>query len=302
MKFLIIQFTFCSILGMHIAQAEAWVRGAATVLEASGGVKIDISASGTTYESFDQPIYFPGIFSSDAEPGGSVLIHTSNGINLLFQGEGVFSVERFEGLFGNDPDGGGELVEAQSRMILNLRRGELLIDSRTLTGDSRFIVETPFGRISSVKAVLQIQIEYDYRSSIYDFTISCAEGNVRLRDLRKEVYSIYAGQRISGAGSFSAPAIEVAAQTDEIREKFERFFETLDGLDLEKIDRVKLRARMQGLAEGVDVTASNFSNPQEKSPEDARWPRIIEYAPQAEAITPFRGEVRPPSDYQADIF
>lgn len=290
-------------LGIQVLSAEAWVRGSAVVVEASGGVEVRVPAEGKTFDRFEQPTYFSGIFSSRAQAGGSALFHTSNGMTLAFRGEGHFSVERFEGLFGlrdgEDDDGP---AQTRSRMILNLRRGELLMDSRSLTADSKFVVETPFGRISSVKAVLLIHIDFDYRSDIYDFTISCTEGTIRLTDLSGQSYSIYAGQRIAGAGSYAAPAVEVGDQTEQIREKFERFFERLDGLDINKIDQAKLRAHTQALPDLVDEANTSFRLSNERPTADRKRPRVIEFAPQTEAVTPFRGEVKPPSDYQADIF
>lgn len=273
------------------------------VVEASGGVQVRVPAVGETYDKFEQPTYFSGIFSSHVQAGGSALFRTSNGMTLSFRGAGHFSVERFEGLFDlMDDDDQDQLAETRSRMILNLRRGELLVDSRSLTADSRFVIETPFGRISSVKAVLLVRIEFDYRSEIYDFTISCAEGTVRLRDLRGETYSIYAGQRIAGAGSYVAPAIEVGNQTEQIREKFELFFETLERPELAKIDESKLRAHTEALPDLEDRSTTSFRLSHERSTKEDKRPRVIEFAPRAERVTPFRGEVEPPSDFQADLF
>lgn len=290
-------------LSVRFVSAEAWVRGSAMVLEASGGVEVTVPAAGESYDAFEKPVYFPGIFSSRAQPNGSALMHTSNGMTLAFRGEGYFSVERFEGVFGiNEAEAQDQLKETRSRMILNLRRGELLIDSRSLTADSKFVVETPFGRISSMKAVLLIRIEFDYRSEIYDFTISCEEGTVRLSDLQGQSYSIYAGQRIAGAGSYSAPAVEVGDQTDRILEKFELFRKTLDGLDFDKIDQAQLRAHAKPLSDFEDVASTSFRLSNERPSTKTKRPRIIEFAPRAEAITPFRGEVKPPSDFQAELF
>lgn len=303
MKCLQIFLILASLLACRVASSEAWVRGSAVVVEASGGFEVRVPASGETYERFEHPTYFPGIFSSHAEADGSALIYTSNGMTLAFSGEGHFSVERFEGMFGVVGDEAQEgPAETRSRMILNLRRGELLVDSRSLTKDSKFVVETPFGRISVVKAVALIRIEFDYRSEIYDFTISCAEGVVRLRDLGGQSYSIYAGQRIAGAGSYVAPAIEVGDQTDQVREKFEWFFATLEGLDIQEIDQSKLRARTEALPNLEDTSTTSFRLMQQRTAKDAKRPRVIEFAPRAEAITPFRGEVKPPSDSQADLF
>ncbi|MGB0744723.1 MAG: hypothetical protein ACPGSB_09370 [Opitutales bacterium] len=290
------------LFGANFACADAWVRGAATVIEAEGEVRLDLPALGRSYESFDSPIYFSGLFSTHAESSGSILIHTSNGINLAFEGEGSFSVERLEGLLGNASGNSGELVETQSRIIMSLRRGGLFLDSRSLSEGSRFILETPFGRISIDDAVLHVRIEHDYRSGIYDFTISCAEGSVRLRDLTSKVYTIYAGQRISGAGSYVAPAIEVAQQTEQNRESIERFMGKLNGLDLEKVDLVQLREQTQRLTEHMPENSSVLTSLQGRPIEDSKRPRVIKFAPRPEAISPFRGEVKPPTSFQAELF
>ncbi|PXA03265.1 hypothetical protein DDZ13_12630 [Coraliomargarita sinensis] len=298
-KFVILLLVF----GVRPVAAEAWVRGSAMVVEASGEVQLTDTAAGKTYQDFGQATYFSGMFSSQAQADGSILIHTSNAMTLGFRGGGYFSVERFEGLYEAQSTGEREeLTEIRSRMILNLRRGELLIDSRSLTADSKFVVETPFGRISSVKAVLLVRIDFDYRSNIYDFTISCTEGTVRLSDKRGESYLIYAGQRISGAGSYLAPAIEVGEQTDQIREKFEQFLSRLDRMELDEMDQTKLWAHTKALADFSDVEVVVSPSNDGRPVEQARRPRVIEFAPRAETISPFRGEVKPPSKNQAELF
>lgn len=280
-------------LGLNGLSAETWTRGSAVALDASGEVEISVPTEGAVYKSFEQPQYFPGIFSCRAQARSSVLMQTSNEMALAFRGEGFFAVERFEGLFAVGETGDDEWEEAQSRMILNLRRGELMIDSRRLPGKSKLVVETPFGRITGGKIVLLVQIEFDYRSGIYVFAISSAEGSVRFSDLRQESYSIYPGQRISGAGSYQTPAIEVGGQTEEIREKFELFFATLEDLDSERVDPLKLQAHLQAIPNsGTTVLPSVPSNKKSGKAGEKR-PRVIEFAPMAEPVSPFRGEIKP---------
>ena len=287
---------------MNGLMAESWVRGAVTVLESSGVVSIDVPSEDARYDDFTKPVYFSGLFSARAQSDGSVLLHTSNKVTLSFSGEGVFSIERFESIVGGDPAAQGKFSETDSRMILGLRRGELLIDTRSLPQDSKFVVETPLGRIFCVKAVLKIGIEHDYRSGIYNLTISTSDGMVRFIDIRREVYTIYAGQRISGAGSYFEPAVEVGAQTDDMREEFEDFIVVLDGLDLEAIDQAELRSHSLELRAVKEVEAALTHIPEEGVPTETRRPRVIEFAPRAEYVTPFRAEVEPPSDWQADLF
>ncbi|MFO8026436.1 MAG: hypothetical protein R6U56_02090 [Opitutales bacterium] len=286
-----------TLLGLNGLSAESWVRGSAVALKASGGVEITVPSDGVTYESFDQPRYFPGIFSCRAQSRGKVLIRTSNQMVLAFQGEGFFAVERFEGLSTSDQWDEDGMEETRSRMILNLRRGELMIDSRELSEASRLVLETPFGRIAGVEALLLVRIEFDQRSGIYDFTVSTFEGIVRLADLRQESYTVYPGQRISGAGNYEAPAVEIGKQTDEIREKFEDFLKSVEELDATQVDQSELQSHTRALQD-----SENVSTVSPASGEKRRRPRVIEFAPLAEPVTPFRGELKPSSDDQADLF
>jgi len=289
-------------MGLNGLSAGVWVRGSAVALESSGEVQIVVPASGLSYESFEQPNYFPGTFSCRAQQGGTVLIQLSNRVRFAFRGEGFFSVERVESLFADNQAVDASLGATKDRMILNLRRGTLIIDSRELSEASRLVLETPFGRIIAAKAVLLVQIEFDHRSGIYDFTISSAEGMARLHDHRRQSYEIYPGQRLSGAGSYLTPAIEVGKQMNEIREEFQAYFKTLEQLDPARIDLQRLQAHLKVLPR-LEHTATAARLSAERSGGTIRKrPRIIEFAPSAGPITPFRAEVRPPSDFQADLF
>lgn len=288
--------------GLHVLHAEVWVRSAAVALESSGSVEVGIPVSGQTFESFDEPEYFPGIFSCRAQAASSILIEMSNRLRLAFQGEGYFSVERVESLFTNFQalEAGQEAL--RSHIILNLRRGELLIDSRQLSGGSKLVLETPFGRIITDKSVLLVQIEFDHRSTIYDFTISAMEGTARLNDLRRQSYMIYPGQRLSGAGSYFAPAIEVGEQMTSIRETFQAYFNREERLGADYIDRERLGAQLKILPP-LETSATAARESEGRSGErSSKRPRIIEYAPSAAPVTPFRAEIKPPSDFQADLF
>lgn len=282
--------------------AEVWMRGAATVLEASGAVRIDIPSEDATYEDFTQPRYFSGQFSVSAASDASVLLLTSNELVFFFSGEGQFGIERFEDYTDTEVQTREMVAAAQSRMILSMRRGKLYMDTRRLTLDSRLVVETPLGRITSFKALMMIEIEYDYRSRIYEFTIACTDGAVRFTDRRGETYSILPGQRISGAGSYSAPAVEVGQLIEELREGFALFDQTLNRVSNESIRRDKLRSHSLILTE-VDPVLTVVSPPLE--PVDLSQenkPRVIGFAPWSECISPFRAEIKPPSSFKEDLF
>lgn len=288
-------------IGLRALPAEVWVRGAAVGLESSGEVDIRVPGEGGTYGPFDTPEYFPSVFTCEAQPAGSVFIRMSDQTLLNFRGAGFFSVERGESIYADLQAYEAGETAIRSHIILNMRRGELIIDSRQLNEDSKLLLETPFGRLTVDRSVLLVQIEFDHRSGIYDFTISTLEGKAQLYDLRRQTYLIYTGQRLSGAGSYFAPAIEVGEQMGSIREKFDAYFNRLKRLQAEQVDFEALRAQMKVLpAVALPDRASRLSL--ERSSPNMKRPRIIEYTPRAAPVTPYRAEIKPPSDYQADLF
>lgn len=275
--------------------SEVWSRGAAVVLEADGDVGVAVRGTDISYNSFEQPIYFPGAFSSDIRGGGSALFYTSNGVALRFSGEGVFSVDRFESLASAAEEGGRSAGENLGHMILNLRRGKLLIDNRSLSENSKFLVETPVGRISFVKGVFLLEIIHDSRSSVYNFSVASAQGTARFSDFDNEPYLIYAGQQITGTGTHSSPSVGVGAQTGRVREQLKAFTEVLSLLDKNPIDRSKLRSHTAELQRTEDASTQAAAMVLPERHTDNRRPIVIEYAPSAEPISPLRAEVQPPA-------
>ena len=276
--------------------SEVWSRGAAVVLEADGDVGVAVRGTDISYNSFEQPIYFPGAFSSDIRGGGSALFYTSNGVALRFTGEGVFSVDRFESLASAAEEGGRSAGENLGHMILNLRRGKLLIDNRSLSENSKFLVETPVGRISFVKGVFLLEIIHDSRSSVYNFSVASAQGTARFSDFDNEPYLIYAGQQITGTGTHSSPSVGVGAQTGRVREQLKAFTEVLSLLDKNPIDRSKLRSHTAELQRTEDASTQAAAMVLPERHTDNRRPIVIEYAPSSEPISPLRAEVQPPTE------
>ena len=276
--------------------SEVWSRGAAVVLEADGDVGVAVRGTDISYNSFEQPIYFPGAFSSDIRGRGSALFYTSNGVALRFTGEGVFSVDRFESLASAAEEGGRSAGENLGHMILNLRRGKLLIDNRSLSENSKFLVETPVGRISFVKGVFLLEIIHDSRSSVYNFSVASAQGTARFSDFDNEPYLIYAGQQITGTGTHSSPSVGVGAQTGRVREQLKAFTEVLSLLDKNPIDRSKLRSHTAELQRTEDASTQAAAMVLPERHTDNRRPIVIEYAPSSEPISPLRAEVQPPTE------
>ncbi|MEO0510109.1 MAG: hypothetical protein AAF065_09650 [Verrucomicrobiota bacterium] len=292
---------FLLILRPFDVGAETTFRGSVAVLEASPKVHLSVLGyEGSSFTPVALPQYLPGLFSATGTQEDYLFLRTSNRMNLFFEGAGFFAVERFEYVAESDPSVSEELKVLQSRMILNLRKGLLLVDCVELCEESQLFVEAPFGQVAGSGAKWFIEIALDPRSGIYGFTIACQEGLVRLTDLRGEVYLIYPGQRLAGAGSSSAPAIEVGEPTDHSRQLFKNFEELLMKHDMTKLDHAALRQQM--LVLGESTAAESALTDDSGAPKSNKRPVVIEFSPRAPELTPFRGEVCPPSDAQVDLF
>lgn len=279
----------------------ATVRGAAAVLEKTGDVELIVPGQESLSETYSEfPYYTTGLFSASSSRSGQLFIQTSNQVSLFFEGPGFYGIERFESILNTTSGDLPELAGSQSRMILNLRKGVLVVDARELDEESQLVLEATFGRVFGARALWFIQIEFDQRSGIYDFTIACKDGLVRLTDMRNESYTIYPGQRLAGAGSFLTPAIEVGSHTDQSRERFANFIEVLEAHDPSALDQVALREQIKVIRQAVPTSIGSL--PVQVNRTSDRRPIVIEFAPRAPELTPFRGEIRPPSEFQKDIF
>lgn len=289
-------FVFC--LAASGTPASSLVQGSVALLSASSGVELIMPGNDSmVLNATSMPHYTSGIMSIRGGPSEYLFAQTSNEVDLFFEGPGFFGVERFESMLGTSASHARDLKDQQSRMILNLRKGILVVDSRHLDEASQLILEAPFGRVYGAKALWFIRVDFDQRSGIYDFTIACMDGSVRLKDLADQSYFVYPGQRVAGAGSYLSPAIEVGKHTDQTLDQFEDFDLFRSRYDLSKIDRTALRERMLEIA----LPAGRSTGLEVKSRSD-KTPVVIEYVPRAPEMSPFRGEMRPPSDDQADLF
>lgn len=244
--------------------------------------------------TIELPVYLGGIFNVRGNDQGSVFLRSSSGMDFYFTGPGFFGVDRFDQIFSG-ADVSPEAAPEQTRMIMNLREGRLTLDSRQLPGEKQILLETPFGRIAAPGALWSIVIEYDYRSQRYDFTVSSVEGTVRLTDWQNQSYTLYAGQRLAGAGAYSNPAIEIGEPTDDSLERIENFLSLRQTLRMEALDPELFWGQMIKLDEAVARTES-------VRVDSGRRPLVIEFSPAPEALTPYRGIIRPREHSQDDLF
>jgi hypothetical protein len=185
---------------------------------------------------------------------------------------------------------------------MNLRSGLLIIDSTGLNEASQLMVETPLGKIFGARAKWYVSVEFDPRSGIYDFTITCSEGRIRLMDNKRNRYDIFRGQRIAGAGSYQNPSIEVGELTDENLEQLSYFGELQAAIEDDAINHAALRSQMTRLERMTMTSGGRPERVQGRPAESSERPIVIDIAPKPSGITPFRGEIRPPSEYQTDLF
>mgnify|MGYP005844679001 CR=1 FL=1 len=233
----------------------------------------------------ESPVYFGGLFTARATQAGELLLRSSNGIDFHFEGPGFFGIDRFDQVFAPGDRSGG-LVPEETRLIMNLREGDVLVDSREVSSDAKILLEVPFGRVSGNRALWFISIEHDDRSQRYDFTIASAEGTLRLTDRQGEIYTLYAGQRLAGAGAYDNPGIEIGEPTSDTRERFEEFLLRRNSIKLAKLDAARLRRAMVDLPDPEDRSGR-------KTKRSGKQPLFIKPAPAPKPLTFFRGVIAP---------
>ena len=246
------------------------------------------------------PITTKGLIECEARSGSSAFFTASNRTAIYFQGSGSFAIERFEQVMPQQTDWNADTIEAsQSWMILNFRGGDLIVDNRNMLESSQFLVETPLGRIASNEGLWQMQIIFERRSQIFDFTITCVQGRVRFTDLQGQQYSLHAGQRLAGAGPRMTPSIEVGENTERSLEQMERYQYLVN----QHLAAANNFTQYLDYLHVIEQAASRRSElPLVGGSNSTRRPIVIEYAKDPEPVTPFRGKVKPPSVDQADLF
>lgn len=278
-----------------------WAQGGFLIHELRGGVSLsELGKAELEQEISEFPVGIHGRFSCRTDPGAAVFLSASNRMFLQLLGAGEFGVERFEQMMSEAGTGAsGSSESGQSRMLFSFRSGHLFMDTRGLNEVSRVAIETPLGRITSSRALWQMRIAFDQRSGIFDFEIVCSAGRLSFTDRRNLNYVLRAGQRLSGAGGWMTPGIEIVEITENDREAMEDFLSTRDNLEA-----VASRAELYlPLIEELSNLQTEQQNMSAATPErEGNTPVIIEYAPRPELLTPFRGEIRAPSAWQVDIF
>ena len=254
----------------------------------------------TSLSRGDVPIATMGMIECLASHGSSAFFTASNRSVIYFEGEGSFAVERFEQVMPDLAKWNADKVEpSQSRMILNFRGGDLIVDNRNMSESSQLLVETPLGRLTATRALWQMRILFDPRNQIFDFTITSNKGLVRFTDFQGQQYEIRMGQRLAGVGSRAGLSVEVGKKTARSQERMQRYQDLASKHSIASSDFTQYLACLQVIKQNDRKTSEL---PVADRLNSARRPIVIEYATQAKPVTPFRGEVKPPSADQADLF
>ena len=302
MRSRLLQLVSISLAAATCLSGAEWVRGALTLHEVTGEIVLSpLGGDRFVMGSGRVPETMPGLVECAAAHGASAFFSASNRSAILFSGEGSFAIERFEQTVASPgawERGGRE--PGQSRVIVNFRSGRIAIDSRRMAEASQYLVETPLGRITVRRALWQMRIEFDPRSGIFDFTITCSDGRVRFTDLQGEQYTLRTGQRLSGAGSRTSPSIEVGEATGRSQEQMRDFRQLL-------VDRAAVLDDWQAfepfLSEASQTSSESTATAARRRPSGSdRRPIIIDYAEDPPPVSPFRGEIRAPSADEADLF
>lgn len=286
------------------AEAEVLVRGALILHEVSG--KVSISRMGKEEVNFQDnqvPVSMPGLIDCRASNGSYVFFSTSSRSSILFEGDGSFTINRFEHSMPELTNWETSQEEvSQSRVILNFREGQITVDNRYMLDSSQFLAETPLGTLRALGGIWQMSISFDPGSKRFNFLISCIDGLVRFTDFTGKQHSLRNGQRLSGAGLPTSPSIEVGEVVEQTSEQIQLF------LELIKV-YVSSRSDLAAYAPYLEVIEQNqllinepigFSDSGTDSSLDR--PIIIEYTSDPPAVTPFRAEVKAPSASEADLF
>ena len=281
-------------------EAKVTVRGAMILHELSGDVSI--SHMGKEEVNFfvnQMPVPMQGLIGCRANNGSYVFLSASNRSTILFEGNGSFTIDRFEQAIPDLVDWQSSQKEAsQSRVILNFREGKITIDNRDMFDSSQYLVETPLGSIKASGALWQMHISFDPGSQRFDFRISCRDGLVRFTDFTGKTYTLRNGQRLSGAGSQSDPSIEVGAIAERTNNQIQLFLE----IARTHSPSISNLAAYEPHFQVIEQDQIEGNKPIAKSDKAMPVPIVIEYSNDPPVVTPFRGEVGVPSIDEMDLF
>lgn len=228
---------------LNFVLGQDWHRGAFVILDQVGAVEILDYLGERDEPSLLSARFQPGNVAIYAAEGAELCLLNSNRVMMVYSGKGKLSFERFEHLVDmseeENVDGG------DSRMILELKSGNLVIDSSRNLADAHLVIETPFGRITiKDKSLINIAIVENKKRKRLNFEIECSFGSARFVDRQGDFYELYGGQRLSGYSKDGSLSLGFSQVSNDIQSTFRQYSEKLLSLDLAEFDYKQFKPHM----------------------------------------------------------
>lgn len=268
--------------------------GAFALMFAKGSVQLALPGgdSGPT-EPTDWPYYYPGLMQLKFGSNSQSVWTASNLLSCYQQGRGILEVERFEqnnragSDFWSDPQ-----EQGLSRMILCLRLGDFLFDTRALSSASQLFVELPFVRILDGRGLWSVKVaEQDFKGA-YRITIRCRQGMLRVKSQVGEKYELRAGQVLTVQGRSNQLDFTMAALAPRDEVEFERMLARLSQAQQQQLQSSLAREHMSLMQSFSDLEAGLVSDllaVELSDDSENQKPILIEYQNPVAAVLPFRG-------------
>jgi hypothetical protein len=270
---------------LALLPAESLRQGAFVFLEKAGDIRVSNYLEGVNKIDPDAGEIMSALCEITATEGANACILASNGMIIAFEGAGSFSIERIEQTLAeaneNDSFGG------DSRVILELKEGRLLVDSTRYGSKVNAVIETSFGRMTLAdESELTIAITENKKRKRYNLEIECNRGNADFLDREGFLYELSNGQRVSGYSKVNSLSLSFSHLSFSAESQFRRHSEKLRALPLADYDIESFKPFMP-LLKVKDVVSGGSEVAATSSLETSR-PIIIELAPPAVPTLPIR--------------
>lgn len=272
-----------NVVVLALLPAESLRQGAFVVLEKAGDIRISNYLEDVNESNLVAGETRSGLCKITASQGAKAYVLASNGMIIAFEGAGSFSIERIEQTLAE----ANKSLGGESRVILELKDGSLLVDTTRYESNANVVVETSFGRMMlDDKSELIIAITENKKRKRYNLEIECNGGNARFLDREGRSYELTNGQRLSGYSKIDSLSLGFSQLSYSAQSQFRRHDEKLSTLPLADYNIESFKPFMSLLG-GMDVISGGTEVTAPSSLESSR-PIIIELAPSAVPTLPIR--------------
>jgi hypothetical protein len=284
---ILIQTIFLAInyMALGILPAETLRQGAFMVLEKSGDFRVLSPLENTRETAVMAGEIRSGMSEISATEDTAGYILASSGLLLFFEGPGRLSFERFDQILSQADK--VELSNSESRVILELKDGKLLVDTAQFETKANIVIESSFGRLTLAEgSIIVIQITENKKRKRYNLEIECNKGKARFVDREDFPYELFTGQRLSGYSKVDSLSLGFSQLSYSAQALFRRHEAKLYALALTDLDLSRFKPHMP-LLENPDVDSSSFEKTALSNLELTR-PIFIKLAAPAAPTLPIR--------------